>query len=131
MERKFTSPAKSAGEAIEHALRIYRGCTVVECYSGNTEEDTVMNRQMSDKLAIAGLITHDIPPHVKRSPRAPLSFARSASTAPQLCLMRSLSHSSLAAPNRISSGHKKATERVSWFPLLRRSVVYARKLAFT
>lgn len=60
----FRKSAQSAGEAIFAALHKHPGQTVVECYSGMTDEDAQEARRSGiDKAAIAGLIHHDIPPH--------------------------------------------------------------------
>ena len=57
------SAHQNAGEAIEGALRRFRGRTVIECYSGMSEDDAKDARQTRDKAALPGRIIHDIPRH--------------------------------------------------------------------
>lgn len=56
--------ANSAAEAIEECLWRARGCTVIECHSGLTEQEAeTINMIDSTAMAMPGLIHHDIPPH--------------------------------------------------------------------
>lgn len=66
---KVERRANSAAEAVEWARREYRGFTVKECHSGMTKEEAALERDAAQydpnrsKHAVAGLISHDIPPH--------------------------------------------------------------------
>jgi len=57
--RRITVEAFSAAVAIGTALRLYRGCKVVECHSGYTESEAKYGGQK----VLAGYVPYDIPKH--------------------------------------------------------------------
>jgi hypothetical protein len=61
--RRITVEAFSAAVAIGSALRLYRGCKVVECHSGYTEAEAKHEGAMRGQKVLAGHVPYDIPKH--------------------------------------------------------------------
>lgn len=62
---KVVIVAANAGEAIETALRKNRNREVLECYSGMTESDCEIARQIdSSRRCMPGIVSYEVPYHV-------------------------------------------------------------------
>lgn len=61
--------SESAGTAIGKALRLYPMRTVVECHSGFTEQEAVLESQLVGTKILPGTISYEIPVHEPLPPQ--------------------------------------------------------------